>query len=192
MNSSLETVASFVWGGKIEAINFNPGSTTADVLFLKPEDCMKYYHETSNGVPLPDQPNRYIEVALHSDADPVHDRVRGFIERDMTRVVFATNIPTNLGLKFFENVAKGGKNELAVEKIRVGRFGKNRAVEFRMGSIHGKIIHAVLFPFAKSMLTAVSDAIKLMGALERDDDLEPFNKYYGHDPCESATGYHKD
>jgi hypothetical protein len=192
MNSSLETVASFVWGGKVESINFKPGSTTADVLFLKPEDCMKYYHATSNGVPFPDQPKRFIDVTLHADADPVHDRVRGFIEHDVTRVVYVTNIPTNLGLKFFENVAKGGKHELSVEKIRVGHFGKNRSVEFRMGSICGQFFHSILFPFAKSMLTAVLDAIKLMSTLERDDDLEPFNKYYGADPCESATGYHKD
>jgi len=145
MNSSLETVASFVWGGKVEAINFKPGSTTADVLFLKPEDCMRYYHATSNGVPLPDQPKRFIDVTLHTDVDPVHDRVRGFIERDITRVIHAANIPTNLSLKFFENVAKGSKNELSVEKVRVGRFGKNRVVEFRMGSIYGKLFYAILF-----------------------------------------------
>lgn len=113
---------------------------------------MKYYHATSNGVPIPDQPNRFIEVTLHPDADPIHDRVHGFIERDITRVVYATNIPTNLSLKFFENVAKGGKNELSVEKVRVGCFGKNRAVEFRMGSIYGKFFHAILFPLQNRYL----------------------------------------
>jgi hypothetical protein len=138
MNSTLETVASFVWGGKVEAIIFKPGSTTADVLFLKHEDCMKYYHATSNGIPFPDQPKHFIEVALHTDADPVQDRVRGFIERDITRVIYAANIPMNLSLEFFEKIAKGNKNELSVEKVRVGRFEKNRAVEFRMGSIYGK------------------------------------------------------
>jgi len=145
MNSTLETVASFVWGGNVEAFNFKPGSATADVLFLKSEDCMKYYHATSNGIPLPNQPKDFIDVTLHADADPVHDRVRGFIERDITRVVYAANIPMNFGLEFFQNVVKGDKNEFLVEKIRVGRFGKNRAVEFRMGSIYGKSFHTILF-----------------------------------------------
>ena len=146
MNSSLETVASFVWGGKVEAINYKPGSTTADVLFLKPEDCTKYYNATSNGIPLPDQPKRFIEVTLHTDADPVHDRVRSFIERDITRVIYVVNIPMNLTLKFFQTVAKGGKNELSVEKVRVGRLEKNRMAEFRMGSIDGKSFYDILFP----------------------------------------------
>jgi len=145
MNSTLETVASFVWGGRVEAINFKPGSRAADVLFLKPEDCMKYYHATSGAVPLPGQPEHLIDVELHVDADPVHDRVRGFIDRDITRVVYVANIPANLSLKFFENVAKGTKNEFAVEKVRVGRFGKKRTVEFRMGSIYGEFLYIVLF-----------------------------------------------
>lgn len=167
--ANLNKVVALVWGGKVQKFLYVPGCSTAEILFLKHEDAMSYYKNTSNGIEYPGQSSLWILPTLYSDVDPVFEFVEGMIQRGDTRVLRVLNIEKEWTTAALGKVAQGMRRTLQVEKVSKGqdRYGR-RFVEFHMGGIQ--------------------DAIVLKAELERNPEWEGTTIQFGEDPCETAKG----
>ena len=117
--SSPVFVSSLVFGGPLEQIHL-AGPATAIVHFLNPDDTVKFYNGTSNGIECQKEGIKYT-VFTEMDAagvDVVGGKLRQWIDSNMTRCVRAIGVDADmtLGKLYGLAEAKGRK----VEVIEVG------------------------------------------------------------------------
>lgn len=105
-NHTAYTVASLVYGGALEQIQYTPESATASVLFLDADDCLSYYNKTSNGIELPGDSLRVIWVELAKQVEPVSSMVRTYVERECSRCVRAIGIDDDMSIASIMKLAK--------------------------------------------------------------------------------------
>lgn len=172
-SGTLEKLAAIIWGGKIQEFYYQIGSPSAQVLFLRPQDAMKYYNATANGIEYPEDSNRLIVPKLHDQVDPAFGGVvQQYINEGNTRVLRVYNVPKEWTTDGLKQVAVGAKGKRVCEKVRTGRLGVRRTVEFRMG--------------------AIRDAIELKHELNASQEWEGVTMVFAEDPCEKAKGVHLD
>lgn len=102
----------------MEEINFTPGSSVADVVFVKAEDCMDYYNKTGNGIPIPGAGGKQqiIWVELGKDVDPMSGLVQKLLESGCTRCLRAIGIDEDW-------------TPVALTTLAVGKGSRARRVE---------------------------------------------------------------
>ena len=90
------------------------GSSSAWVLFLNADDCVKYYTKTYNGVVY-----RSIEgkdmvafVQLAKDVDVVGGLLQNYIDGNVTRCVRAIGVAADIGLTWLMRVAERNGRKL--------------------------------------------------------------------------------
>ncbi|KAF9637914.1 hypothetical protein BFW01_g8810 [Lasiodiplodia theobromae] len=167
ISSTVASIQAFVWGGRIEKIEYTPGNTYAWILFMRGQDCEKYYSDTANGIEHPDG-NRTIWVEL-GEAVSVNETLRGFYDAGHTRCVRAVGADEDWGETALVKLASAKKRKL--ERIVNGANPKGlRVIEFRF--------------------TNIVDAGRFKVELQNDIDWEHCNIYFGTDPCETNTGVH--
>ena len=124
--ANLTVVAALVWGGNIQEIFYKDGYATAEVLFLRSEDCKAYQQDTLNGISCPGEPERIIFVDPHESPDPAHQVVRDFVARGHTRCLRA--IPPGHELDFTpqqlvqyaNGIAATGSVAFRIDSVMIG------------------------------------------------------------------------
>ncbi|KAF2420317.1 hypothetical protein EJ08DRAFT_29953 [Tothia fuscella] len=169
--ATLSNVQSVVWGGNIQELQYQPGAPIAIALFVKAEDCQKYYAATANGIPYPSDPSKYITVE-QLEPEPAHGMVKDYVEKDITRCIRVYDIDAEWGKAALTRHAQGsGSTKRALERVVNGQNGKGRRIaDFR---------------FAK-----ISDAVVFKGELDRDIEWEACTIKYGPDPCALHDNVH--
>ncbi|KAI9832665.1 MAG: hypothetical protein M1819_004250 [Sarea resinae] len=171
-NSNSTLIQSLVFHGSIEAILYTAGKSSAQVFFLNPEDCKKYYDDTANGIviKIPGMDKEHVVfVQLAEEVDVVGSLVSQLVQTGATRCVRAIGVGQEWGISELENLAsqKGRK----LEHVEIGKSSSGaRKVTFRFCSIQ--------------------DAVRFKGILARDEDWEPCNIHFSSDPCAKATAVH--
>jgi len=121
-DSSAQFVQSLVFGGPLELLNV--GSSSASVVFLHAEDCIKYYDSTSNGLvyKMDGGKESVCFVELAKDVDVVGGLLRGSIEYGVTRCVRGIGVEEEWGLPALFKMAgrKGRKVEHVVDGVSAG------------------------------------------------------------------------
>jgi hypothetical protein len=112
-------VFALVWGGDVQALKFTPGSSFAEVQFLRGGDCAKYIAATTNNILWPKEPTRFIKVEK-CDPEPSHDMVKGYIERGITRCVRVFDANQEWGKTALDKFARG-KAHRSIERIANGQ-----------------------------------------------------------------------
>lgn len=124
ISSTVANIQAFVWGGRIEKIEYTPGNSYAWILFMRGQDCEKYYRDTANGIEHPDG-NRTIWVEL-GDAVSVNETLRGFYDAGHTRCVRAVGADEDWGETALVKLASAKKRKL--ERIVNGANPKGVSV----------------------------------------------------------------
>ncbi|KAI9872822.1 MAG: hypothetical protein M1830_001151, partial [Pleopsidium flavum] len=160
-DSSAKFVQSLVFGGPLELVNV--GSSSASVVFLHAEDCIKYYDATSNGLVYKKDGGKedvcFVELA--KDVDIMGGLLRGYIEYGVTRCVRAIGVEEEWGLPALFKMA--------------GR--KGRKVEHVIDGVSAGGTRSVIFRFCN-----VQDAVRFKAMLARDEEWEHCNIHYAPDP----------
>ncbi|GME64236.1 hypothetical protein GTA08_BOTSDO00554 [Neofusicoccum parvum] len=168
LTATIDNVQSLVWGGRVEKLDYIPGTSFAWVLFMRGEDCEKYFSDTANGIDYPGDSNCIIWVEMGEPVS-VNEMLRGLYDAGNTRCVRAVGADEDWGQTALIKLAtaKGRKLERIVN-------GKNptglRVIEFRF--------------------TNIVDASRFKVELQNDIDWEHCNVYFGGDPCATNTGVH--
>ena len=126
-DSSPTFVQSLVFGGPLELLTV--GSTSARVVFQHPEDCIKFYDATSNGL-VYTQPGGKEEVCfveLAKDVDVVGGMLRGYIDQGTTRCVRSIGVDEDWGMPALYKMAgrKGRKVEKIIDGVSVGGVSRS-------------------------------------------------------------------
>ncbi|KAL8723034.1 MAG: hypothetical protein Q9225_000576 [Loekoesia sp. 1 TL-2023] len=153
-------IASLVYGGPLESISLS--GTTAFVTFLRPDDAMKYYDATANGLLYKkDGVEHVIMTDLGKDVNPVSGILREWTEKEFTRCVRAIGVDKEWSMEsLYETAGRKGRK---VEKIVDGKnVNKMRSVTFRFCDI--------------------ADAVKFKQMLNRAEEWEECNVHYAPDP----------
>ncbi|KAL0263206.1 hypothetical protein SLS55_002184 [Diplodia seriata] len=167
ISSSVASIQALVWKGRIEKFEYTPGNSFAWVLFMRGQDCEKYFADTANGIQHPDG-NRTIWVEM-GDPVTVNETLRGLYDAGHTRCVRAVGADEDWGEAALVKLASAKKRKL--ERIVNGANPKGlRVIEFRF--------------------TNIIDAGRFKIELQNDIDWEHCNVYFGTDPCEDNTGVH--
>ncbi|KAI9803223.1 MAG: hypothetical protein M1825_002014 [Sarcosagium campestre] len=170
-NFTVTKVLSYVFGGHLEAIIYNPPHPTATIYFLRHDECMRYYHETSNGIVVPELrgPNGKdytLFVDLGKETDIVGSVLKELIDSGATRCVRAVDADEHWTQAELEKIA--GLRGRRVEGVEITRTQSGRRI--------------VTFRFCN-----VQDGSRFKGALERDVEWEHCNIHYAPDPCARAS-----
>lgn len=112
--SRLSDIQSLVWGGRVEQFHYVPGTSTAQVLFMKPEDCMSYFNANANGIEIPGD-KRVVFVELSPDTEPIHDFLAGCTNSGVSRCVRAINVDPEWGMGGLTKLATA--NNRKVERV---------------------------------------------------------------------------
>ena len=188
--ANLTVIAGLVWGGDLQDIFYQEGDSTAQVVFLRAEDCQAYHTATSNGIECPGEPGRTIYVDLHHSPDPVHQLVRDFIARGHTRCV--RGIPPGDKIEFTPQklvalasgqIATGGQ-AYRIESVLMGPTSKKVSGDMEPGLQDQKLTGvqkvAVLFRFG-----SISDATYSYAWLRQE--LDHYQFIFDGDPCRSRN-----
>ncbi|KAI9826283.1 MAG: hypothetical protein M1832_000200, partial [Thelocarpon impressellum] len=163
--STISSVYSLVFFGIIEEVVYKPGSTGAQVYFVSPADCMKYYAATANGIVVEGiQTNgrpHVVWVELAVEPAPLGSYLKTLLEKGATRCVRAVGVLESLGKEHLEKIARKQSREL--ERLEIGRTSAGARY--------------AIFSFAK-----IQNAIAFKNMLTRDDDFETCNVQYADDP----------
>ncbi|ORY10716.1 hypothetical protein BCR34DRAFT_588370 [Clohesyomyces aquaticus] len=172
--ASINKLQAYVWGGRLEAIAFEPGKANAVIRFLTPEGCQKYFDATANGIPitLPDGNEALMQVEKTPGPQSLNDVLKNCIEGDASRCVRALDADQDWQDIVLLNLARGkGQSKREVDRIKRGRTPAGRYyIEFRFSNI----MHALAFK----------------RVLYEDEDWEKCTITYAKDPCETARGVH--
>jgi hypothetical protein len=125
-NATLNNVQMVIWGGNIQEFQYQPGATIAIALFVKAEDCARFFAATSNGIPYPADPTRIIMIEK-LEAEPAYGMVKDYIEKDITRCVRVYDIDADWGKVALQRLAQGPSNR-TVERIVNGQNSKGVSV----------------------------------------------------------------
>jgi len=121
--AALKNVASLVWGGNIQEFNFTPGNSWAEVLFLHPNDCKKYFDATPNGVQYPSQTDRFVTIEL-CPAESAHEMVKDIVSKQMTRCIRVIDYDAEWSKIALARIAAGAeKTTRAVDCVVTGKNG---------------------------------------------------------------------
>lgn len=108
-----------VWGGNIQEFQYQPGAPIAIALFVKAEDCAKFFAATPNGIPYPGDTARTIMVEK-LESEPAHGIVKDYIEKDITRCIRVFDIDAEWGKLALHRLAQGS-NKRIVERVVNGQ-----------------------------------------------------------------------
>lgn len=85
------------------------------MIFMAHDDCMKYFNDCANGIPIPEQPKAYAEVDLSDRNEPSHEFLRGAVASTLSRCVRAIGVDSDWGMAALMKMAgKGGRK---VERV---------------------------------------------------------------------------
>ena len=115
---SAKLVATLIWGGKIESIDYADGSKTASVLFLLPEGCAKYLATAGNRIKYQSgegSPVYWVHVEACENTDLMPSKLAEFDETDVTRCILIPNIEKDWTVKALTKVAS--RSSRSVEHI---------------------------------------------------------------------------
>lgn len=182
-DSSAKFVQSLVFGGSLELLTVR--STSASVVFLQAEDCIKYYDATSNGLVYKEEDGKegvcFVELA--KDVDVVGGLLRSSIELGVTRCVRATGAEEEWGLPALWKMAgrKNRKVEHVTDRVLASGVG--------CSSLQVPIITSPTWLTSCSKarvvnfrFTNIQDAVRFKGVLARDEEWEYCNITYADDP----------
>lgn len=100
---------------------YTPGAGTAEVQFVRAEDCAAYFDATPNGIRYPGEPERFITVEK-CVPEPSHDIVKSYIDRGVTRCVRVQNVDSDWTRKALAKLATGnGSSRRIAERIVNGQ-----------------------------------------------------------------------
>ncbi|KAE9976462.1 hypothetical protein BLS_002056 [Venturia inaequalis] len=171
VKANLKRIVRLVWGGSVLDFIYTDGQPCAEVLFVKPEDCKRYFDSTPNGIEYPGSKDRHIDVEA-CPPEPARGNVQEILARGMTRCVRVMDVEPDCSQLALEKIAAGKGNKRTVETIISGTDPKGRrVVEFRFG----KIVDAIIFK------------AELHRSVEWE--LKPSN--FCVDPCETHSGLHR-
>lgn len=111
ITSTVASIQALIWGGRIEKIDYSPGNSFAWVLFMRGEDCEKYFTATANGINYPDDPNRVVWVEM-GDPVTVNEKLRGFYDAGHTRCVRAVGADEDWGQMTLTKLASAKNRKL--------------------------------------------------------------------------------
>ena len=117
--SSPVFLTSLIHSGPLEYITLY-GPTSAFVLFLNPDDALKYYKATANGIECQKEGAKYV-VLTEMDpgaVDVIGGKLRQWIDSDMTRCVRAIGVDPEWTLGRLYGLAEAKNRK--VEVIEVG------------------------------------------------------------------------
>jgi hypothetical protein len=117
--ATLKNVAALVWGGVIQEFVYSPGKSEAEVLFVKPADCKKYFDATLNGIQYPGQSERHITVEA-CPAESARENVKEIVDKAMTRCVRVMDIDPDWTKVALNKIAAGG-GKRAVDSVVCGK-----------------------------------------------------------------------
>lgn len=111
ITSTVASIQALIWGGRIEKIDYSPGNSFAWVLFMRGEDCKKYFIATTNGIDYPDDPNRVVWVEM-GDPVTVNEKLRGFYDAGHSRCVRAVGADEDWGQMALTKLASAKHRKL--------------------------------------------------------------------------------
>lgn len=127
--AELKKIVGLVWGGNIQEFIYTPGQSWAEVLFINPDDCKRYYDSTPNGVVYPSSKDRHIEVEA-CPPESARGNVKEILEKNMTRCVRVMDVEDDWTKVALAKVAAGKDNKRAVESVVSGM--DTRGVSFSL------------------------------------------------------------
>ncbi len=112
-------MTSLIHGGPLEQIALI-GPTSAYVLFLDPDDALKFYKATDNGIECQKEGVKYVILTEmnRKDVDVVGGKLRQWIDSGMTRCVRAVGVDEEWTLGRLYGLAEAKNRK--VEVIEVG------------------------------------------------------------------------
>lgn len=117
--ATLKNVVGLVWGGTIQEFVYTDGQSWAEVLFVDPDDCKRYYDSTPNGIVYPGSKDRHIEVEA-CPPESARNNVKEILEKGMTRCVRAMDVEADWTKVALGKVAAGKAGKRAVENVLSG------------------------------------------------------------------------
>ena len=128
-DSSAKFVQSLVFGGPLELLTV--GGSSASVVFMHAEHCVKYYDATSNGLVYKktDGKEEVCFVQLAKDVDVVGGLLRGYIEKGVTRCVRAIGVDADWGMPALYKMAgrKGRKVEHIIDGVNAAGVSNSQS-----------------------------------------------------------------
>lgn len=107
--STPRTVAGLVFGGSLDRIIYEPGTSYAQVWFLNADDCYKFHSQTANGIECKwaEAHMRVVWVYLGTEVNPISGRLQEMIDRQNTRVVRVVGLTEGWTLATLKQFAEG-------------------------------------------------------------------------------------
>lgn len=119
VKANLKRIVRLVWGGSVLDFIYTDGQPCAEVLFVKPEDCKRYFDSTPNGIEYPGSKDRHIDVEA-CPPEPARGNVQEILARGMTRCVRVMDVEPDCSQLALEKIAAGKGNKRTVETIISG------------------------------------------------------------------------
>lgn len=121
--ATLKNIVSLVWGGNVQEIVYKDGQSWAEVLFVNPEDCKRYYDSTPNGIEFPGSKGRHVEVEA-CEPESARGNVKDMVEKVMTRCVRVVDVEPKWTKAALETLAAGNGTKRPVESVVTGLDNK--------------------------------------------------------------------
>ncbi|MCJ1383034.1 hypothetical protein MMC17_006147 [Xylographa soralifera] len=184
--SSTKFVASLVYGGLVEHIVMKSGGT-AEVLFVKPDDCSRFCDDNKNGLVYGKEVYEsdkarelFVLVKAHADVDVVGGKMEELISKGTTRCVRVVWADLDYTTHDLWKLAEGKTRKVEhivddTKTVEIDTDGKKTTKECR----------TITFRFCK-----MQDADNFCASLRKDMDWEHCNIAFAPDPCATTTGIH--
>ncbi|MCJ1286345.1 hypothetical protein MMC26_005690 [Xylographa opegraphella] len=175
---SMKFVASIVYGGSVENIVMKAAGT-AEVLFVKPEDCSRYCEENKNGLVYGKEVYEgdkarelFVLVKAHVDVDVVGGKMTEMVLRGVSRCVRVIWADSDYTTHDLWKLAEGKtrKVEHIVDDTKTVEIESN-------GKKTNRECRTVTFRFCK-----MQDADSFFASLRKDIDWEHCNITFAPDP----------
>jgi hypothetical protein len=197
----LKNVSALVWGGLIQEFVFSPGKSEAEVLFVNPADCKKYFDATPNGIQYPGQPDLYITVKA-CPAESARGNVKEIMEKAMSRCVRVMDVDQDWTRLALSRIAAGvgSKNPRAVDNIVSGKTPQGVSANLsccvyvalccNFKNVHTLTNSDIQRRVADFRFSKVADAVIFKAELSKDPEWQKCPIGFGEDPCAKHNAVH--
>jgi hypothetical protein len=168
-NKIISNITRLVFFGAIMSIRYEPGSSWAEVTFVKAEECQKYLDATKNGLSWPEEKDRVIIIAPCDPESGLMEHVEIIVQKGITRCVRVVDIDSEWKPLALKNMAEQSGRK--IDRVINGHDTKSRRI--------------VDFRFCKT-----ADAVTFKAELQKDEDFVNCHISYSADPCSMATDVH--
>ncbi|KAI9665219.1 MAG: hypothetical protein M1831_002229 [Alyxoria varia] len=178
IDCNLAAVQGLVWGGPLETIEFVRKSGNAKIGFLSPEDCEKYWQDTTTGVEFPGKPLWKFRVERADNAIPLPTHLWNYRRECLRRCLSIHDMDQNWTVDYLKKVAEGQNGQRPTENVLVNYpSGQPRWALLRFMNI----THAIEF---RNLAARDVDWVK------HDVHWRRCHIQFVPDPCEQTFGLH--